>query len=201
MPHTKHKNSGFTLLELLVALSVFALLAIMAYTGLQNVLDTAAHVQASAQKTTRLQLVFSRLEQDLTQIVQRPLRDAFGDEQSAVQGHVQGIVLTRTGWQNPLQRRRSHLQRVAWLLQDNGLYRRYWTVLDGAQEGDGLEAKMLEKLENIEFRFLDDQAHWHNEWPPYTPSGTTAEVRLKAVELKLTLESWGELRRLWAVVM
>lgn len=202
--------AGFTLLELLVALSVFALLAIMAYTGLQNVLDTAAHVEASAQQTARLQLVFNRLEQDFSQMIQRPVRDALGDEQAAVQGQAQAIVFTRTGWQNPLQRRRSDLQRVAWLLQENVLYRRYWSVLDGAQESDWLEAEMLEHVEAVEFRYLDAQSDWHNEWPPPLQNTTNAfatnligdfkpKAQLKAVELTLTLQDWGELRRLWAV--
>jgi len=196
----KRQNKGFTLLELLVALSVFAVLAIMAYMGLQNVLDTATHVETSAKQTSRLQLVFSRLEHDLTQMIQRPVRDAFGDEQATVQGQAQGIVFTRIGWQNPLQRRRSHLQRVAWLVQDDSLYRRYWSVLDGAQESDWLEVEMLEQVEAMEFRFLDNQSNWHNEWPPYAPGGASSDMKLKAVELKLTLVDWGELRRLWAVV-
>ncbi len=195
----RHSSQGFTLLEVLVALSVFSILAIMAYSGLKNVLDTAQHIEVTAQQTARLQWAFSRLEQDISQLIQRPVRDAFGDELAAVQGRAQEIVFTRNGWQNPLQRSRSHLQRVAWLLEEDTLYRRYWLTLDGAQDADWRQTPILEAVESLTVRYLDAEQQWHTEWPPYVARGVPNDATLKAVEVTIEWLEWGQLRRLWAV--
>ncbi len=194
-----HPARGFSLLELLVALAIFAVMAVMAYGGLQTVLSSAAQVSTTAEQTNQIQMAFSRLAQDLTQLLQRPMRDAFGDEQPAVEGSAQRVRFTRSGWQNPLQRKRSDLQRVAWLLEEDTLYRRYWQVLDGAAENEWQQMPILSQVKNLEFRYLDTQQVWHQEWPPAVPGDLTAPVSLKAVEIRLRLPGWGDLRRLWSV--
>ncbi|MEZ5671465.1 MAG: prepilin-type N-terminal cleavage/methylation domain-containing protein [Thiotrichaceae bacterium] len=77
--------NGFTLLELLIALSIFALIAMMAYSGLLSVLQVGAHVEQTSQQLMRLQLTFQRVNQDVTQLVYRPIRNEYGDSLPAIQ--------------------------------------------------------------------------------------------------------------------
>jgi len=77
---------GFTLLELLVALAVFAIMSIAAYSGLRNVLFTRAAVEEQTRRLAAVQLAVFRLEQDIEQTVPRGIRDEYGEPQAALVG-------------------------------------------------------------------------------------------------------------------
>ena len=96
---------GFTLLELLVALAVFAIMSIAAYSGLSNVLFTRAAVETENRRLAMTQLAFHRLGQDLEQVIPRSVRDEYGEPEPALRGNIQdseALLFTRAGWDNPL---------------------------------------------------------------------------------------------------
>jgi len=70
---------GFTLLELLVALAVFAIMAAAAYSGLRSVLFTHATLEQENRRLAAVQLTVFRFEQDIEQIVSRGIRDEYGE--------------------------------------------------------------------------------------------------------------------------
>ncbi len=76
------KQQGFTLLELLIASIIFALMAVMAYGGLANVMDSSEISKTALQRLKQLQQTVSILDRDLSQIVRRPIRDEYGNEQA-----------------------------------------------------------------------------------------------------------------------
>ena len=78
--HTPAQTQGFTLLELLVALAVFAVLSTMAYGGLRSVLQTQRQTEEAAIKLHKIQQAIFYLEKDLLQVVARPIRDEFGTD-------------------------------------------------------------------------------------------------------------------------
>ena len=95
------RNRGFTLLELLVALAIFAVLSALAYGGLKSMLDAKNQVAAEAEKLARLQTALAMIERDLEQATARPIRDQFGERQpamTATSGHDQVVEWTRNGW-------------------------------------------------------------------------------------------------------
>jgi len=79
---------GFTLLELLVALSIFGLLAAMSYSGLQAVLQQQSYTEQAAERLGALQKLYLIMQRDIEQIVARPVRDEFGDTQQPVVGGI-----------------------------------------------------------------------------------------------------------------
>jgi len=196
------KARGFTLIELLVALSIFAVLSVMAYSGLRAVLDAREQATGLAQQLARLQMAVTVIGRDVEQSVARPVRDRFGDPLPAmVQGGEQDAVLefTRVGRRNPMARPRSDLQRVAYTLKDEELYRVTWPVLDRAQNTESHESVLLEKVKNIELRFLDKQGNWNTFWPPSGIGANSFSELPKAVEVALELENWGKITRLLPV--
>jgi len=196
---------GFTLLELLVALVVFAIMAVAAYSGLSNVLFTRAAVETENRRLAMTQLAFYRLAQDLEQVVQRGVRDEYGEAQPALRGNVQdseALLFTRTGWDNPLGQPRATLQRVAYRLREGRLWRLYWTVLDRGGLTEPHEIMLLDRVRELRLRFLDQDNAWRNDWPPPADNSSDPARKPKpdqlprAVEISLTLEDWGEITRL-----
>lgn len=197
-----NKHAGFTLLELLVALSIFALLAAMAYGGLNTVLKARAATDVQAERLTRLQNTFFWLGRDLAQTVNRPVRDEYGDPQPALMGIEMGdyrLALTRGGWLNPADRPRGNLQRVGYGLRDDQLVRVYWNVLDRAQDSKPMESVLLDGVERLELRFLDDKKQWSDAWPSTItgPAANTAPPR--AVEVTIETKAEGRITRLFGV--
>lgn len=194
-------SKGFTLLELLVALAIFAVIATLAYSGLNTVLMTRSQIERHANQLTQLQITFARLGRDIEQFVPRPIRNEYGDLQPALQGTVTTLELTCTGWRNPGQQPRSSLQRVAYHLADNTLWRTYWSVLDRAQDTQPLRTALLKDLSEIRLRFMDEVQQWHDEWPPpLSPAEGIKPLSLKAVEVVFVIKEWGTLTRLFQVV-
>ncbi len=193
---------GFTLTELLVALGLFAVLSLIAYQGLQVILEGRARTSAEGDRIHALQTLFSILGRDLEQTISRAVRDGFGDLQPALLGDSGRLEFTRAGLRNPAAFRRSHLQRVAYRLEENRLLRLTWPVLDRAPDSLPREVTLASGIEELEFRYLDTQRLWSSQWPPSVLSGSIAGGESLpplplAVEVNLTVHGWGRLQRLF----
>jgi general secretion pathway protein J len=188
----RKRNKGFTLLEILVAIAIFSIMAVFAYSTLQQVLSTNQHLQKQADELAQLQFLFGRFLKDVAQLTQRSIRDEFGTTEPALIGSSQILKLTRSGWENPLELKRSNLQRVEWILEGKTLYRQYWTVLDRTRFNQPIKTALLKEIESLEFRYLDSNNVWQKEFPPKSPAQTT----IKAVEMSFYLKNWGKLHRI-----
>ena len=196
---------GFTLLELLVAMAVFAVMAAAAYGGLTSALTTGDAAQRAFQRLDAVQLAALRLTRDLEQAAGRDLREQGGGRQPALIGDPAGVELTRAGTPNPLGRPRSDMSRVRWRLQDQALVRETWPVLD---RPTGVEprapAVILEGVTDLTWRYLDAEDEWQERWPPARPPSVGQQALRdtdlpRAVEVRFTLTDWGEVRRLVAL--
>jgi len=196
------RHHGFTLLELIVALAIFSVVSMLAFGGLLTIQDSREHITQASTKLAKLQMAFTILERDITQIVPRGIRGEFGDPKSALigggQGVSQGIEFTRTGLRNPTGRPRSHMQRVGYTVKENNLTRLSWQVLDRAQDAEVAEMILLENVESLSFRYLDTANRWTNEWPPNLVELSEVSLQIpKAIEVTLDVEGWGTLLRLF----
>lgn len=195
---------GFTLLELLIAIAIFALLSLGTYRMLESVLHSDEATRSQEQNLRELARAFWALERDLSQVIARPVRDAYGDQRGAFLGEQRtldgsaAIELTRSGWRNPTGQSRSQLQRVRWRLAGETLERVYWVPLDQAVDSQPRVQKVLEGVTAMELRYLDKENQWQTLWPPEQSGGSEQErSRLpQAVEIKLQHRRYGELTRL-----
>ena len=189
---------GFTLLELLVALSIFSVLSVMAYGGLQTVISTKQSTEKSADRISEIQLVMMRISNDLRQTVTRKIRDEFGAFLPAMQSSKDGnetMAWTRAGYRNPAQLKRSNVQRVAYKLEQKKLVRVTWPVLDLAQDTESQQTEVLSDIESVEWRFLNSNSEWVLDWPEAGSNGGVYPLP-KAVEFTFELQDWGKVRRL-----
>jgi general secretion pathway protein J len=199
------RQRGFTLLELLVAIAVFAVVALAAYAGWQQVNIVRERAAEQAKRLDDLQRAFYWLSEDFTQAINRPSRDPLGQPMRAMEVSQIGenlIEFTRTGWTNPaegISPPRSHLQRVAYQFQDNKLYRRYWYHVDRYADDGDRRRLLVDNVDEVSFRFLDAGGSWSDSWPPVSANPDEATPLPRAVEITLRLPDYGELQRLFGL--
>lgn len=201
MIKVRFQQSGFTLIELLVAMAIFAVVAVMAYGGLDVVLKARKQGDEHATRLAALQTSFAILERDIEQAVNRSIRDNFGDEQAPLVGSSDTLEFTRSGRRNPGGFSRSNLQRIAYGIEDEQLMRASWEVLDRAQDSDSTSGPLFDEVEEVRFKYLDDKLKWQSDWPAQnlTQSDPVRPGLPKAIELIIETEQWGEIRRLFRV--
>lgn len=193
------RQAGFTLLELIIALSLFALVSVMSYNGLLTVM--AAHDQGrqAEEELGMLQTAMVILQRDIEHGLERPVRDQLGDALPPFYSHSSAVNLlefTRGGWGIPGLQLQSDVLRVGYRLSDGQLLRQNWPVLDRAHDTAVEEYAILENVQQLKFRFLGQDDQWHDYWPL---SGTETQPLPRAVEIQLQLENWGDVRRLFRV--
>ncbi len=204
MSQAVKRGRGFTLIELLVAVAIFAVLAAFAYGTLGRTLASAEFLTERADRLDALQRTMRFLALDFQQLAPRPVREQLGDviAPALVTDFTSefAVQLTHGGWSNPAGLPRGTLQRVAWRLQEGELMRFQWNVLDRTLDNQPSARLLLDGVESIAFRFMQDNGEWTDQWPPREQAGALGpHVRPRAVEVVLTTEQEGTITRLLEV--
>ncbi|MBA3581940.1 MAG: type II secretion system minor pseudopilin GspJ [Gammaproteobacteria bacterium] len=196
---------GFTLMELLVAITIFAILAYLAYTGVSNSQKAAQHILLKGEQFHKLQFAISLFEKDARQTIHRPVRSDYSGIKAAVASLIseKGVVLTHTGWSNPAEQLRSDLQRVQYRLDGNTLLRETWTHTDIGVNANARKTPLLDDVENFQVSYLNAQQEWQDAWPPTiysaNPTGDSEPLPL-AIEITLTFKNNIAVTRLISLV-
>jgi general secretion pathway protein J len=201
---------GFTLLEVLLAMAITGLVAVMAYSGLSAATSAADRHGEVVRRLGELQTGIGWLVRDLRQSVNRPILDGDDEIRPAIAGtelQDELLELTHTGWDNPRGQRRSALQRVRYRLDPGGnLWRDNWLVLDRLDDEEQVqEVKLLTGVTRFKLQFLrpseDDAApspspsplggDWVDTWPE-SQDDTAMPL---AVQFDLDIEGIGTVHR------
>ena len=189
-------HAGFTLVEVLVSLLVFALIAAAGATVLSLSIDNRFAIKAASDRTADLQRMRSLLKADLGQAAARRSRGPTGRPMPLPMGGPAApgdpvLVLTRAGWTNPGEQPRPSLQRVEYRLAEDRLERRVSTHLDGARPGP--PQVLYRGVRDLTVAFIKDG----QEAPAYI---TTSERPLPdAVRVRMTLDGYGPVEQLFLV--
>lgn len=193
---------GFTLVELLVAMTIVAVIGVIALTGLSTALQQQAIAEERSQRWRDIQFALHVITQDLAQLHPRTARDESGEtwQPSFLAGVTEqfAVELSRGGWANPAGLPRGHVLRVAydWEESGNTLVRFHWPALDRTRTTPPVRTELLTGVEEIQIRLLDRNGQWHAEWPPLDmPAPDSLVMPPRLVEFNLYLEDFGHLWR------
>lgn len=189
---------GFTLMEILVALGIFAIIGVIASQLLRQTIDVSDVLYNRGDRLVELQRAFNVLSRDLEQVIIRSVRDEYGDHIEALLIDTHGgFQFTRMGWSNLLNKPRSNLQRVEYLFVDDILIRRYWPVLDRADTTEPIDQELLTDIYELEFALIDSSGIEHVAWPPLGESLDGSPQEAVAFQLNMNVAPFGEISRMW----
>lgn len=137
-----YKQKGFTLIEVLMALFIFSILAILTMRGLQTTLNAKQISQQKLEQLAEIEIAYSIIQQDIEQIVNRNVLEPSGGTKLAFLVPIDSkaniglrsslmnefgynhLEFTRTGGINTIIRPKvSDLVRVAYYEKDSLLVR------------------------------------------------------------------------------
>lgn len=198
MQASNSRTGGFTLLELLVAVAILALIAVGAYRLLSDTIKVREQGQKQEQQLRDLQKALTLMQRDLQQVAPRAIRDEFGDKQPAFYLPQKNVLeFSRGGWRNPLQEARSNLVRIRYRLEDGKLLRERWNVLDRADQTPPQKIVLLEGVTDFSVQAVAN-GNRTDTWPPLTQSGGSRQSvpSPQAVEFSFSLPAWGLIKRI-----
>lgn len=201
------KQGGFTLLEVIIAIAIFAAMYLFAQFSFTQALDNRAMLTEHAQLKEERQRLLLILSQDIEQLIARPVRDGFGDLQPALMGDEEHLTFTRLGWSNVLDlRQRSQMQRVSYAFEEEHLVRYHWPYLDQTVDMEPVRTVVADKVEEVRWRYLmrgaNNKWEWQELWPPLSMENLPPlqQPLPQSIELTLTFTEGEELHRFFRTV-
>lgn len=192
----RHKQRGFTLIEVLVSIAIFASLSVAAYQVVSQVQRSNLLSQERTARLNELQRTIVMMDNDFRQMALRRTRTEGEDPASQLifwsdyllDSDAKGVMFARVGWHNPQQQfPRGEVTKVGYRLKDATLQRVWWRYPDTPVGQEAIVTPLLTEVEAFELRFYDG-AEWLNEWE-------RNDMLPKAVTVVLTLEDYDTITR------
>ncbi len=166
-------EAGFTLVEMLVALLLFAILSAIATALTVGSTRGFAAADGALGRIASIETARAVLAADLGQALPRPSRTGDGKLLRAFTLTPYGFAMVRGGLPGALP----NAEKIAWGFADGRLLRQIFPAIDGAPPG--LATVMLNDVRGASFRVAGDSG-WQTVWAPGRP-----EQLPRAVEITL----------------
>ena len=190
-----NKISGFTLLEVIIAIALFSMISLSSFTIFNTVIKSDESSKTRTARINELQRGFLLIERDLLQIAKRsvrlngeaPLDDFLHTDSNSFSTNENTLAFVRHGWTNPgLLLPRSSMQSVAYQLNDETFERLHFNFVDAIQGQEPKIRKLISNVETLKFEFFYD-----NKWQKKIKE----KLLPQAIAVELTTKDYGLLRK------
>ncbi len=197
--------AGFTLVEVLISILLFGIIAAICYQGLAAVIGARDRVTLENARWRGVALALTRLELDLGALVEHPVHDASGPLQASslvgnptYRDEEASLMFTREG-EPDANGTPGAPARVGYRVRAGTLERLAWPVLDAPPRVQALAAPLLEGVSNVEFAYLSADGQQGPIWPRAATPAAGQPSAPAAVSVRLTLGDGTQVSRLFAL--
>lgn len=173
--------TGFTLLEVLVALAIFAVLSLAGWKVFDSLIKVRERNQIYTEQLSAMQSTYTLMLRDFSQASARPARNA-GQIEPALLLDNNKITFTRMGAFDPTQRSQSSIERVTYEYDasQQRLIRTSYRNPDQAQNQTPPVSVLLSKISNFSIQVLEPSLN--SNWPPANDLAQPADSTLQLVQ-------------------
>ena len=197
------RQRAFTLIEVLVAMTIFSVLAVISYRTLDSVFRTREHLNTQSSRLRDVALLFARLENDFSAVIERRTRTSDNQLDDALRlspllpaENDAALVFTRAGFGGNVGAL-SGPQRIGYRLRDGRLQLLIWPNLDMAPRVLPQAYDALMDVRDARWRAMDRAGNFVAEWRSTGAGG--ANYFPTALELSITLASGEQYTRLFTL--
>ena len=176
--HERGEQRGFTLVEMLVSLSIFAAIAAMGVGLLRSSVDTQDAVQQRLKGMSGLNRVRAGMANDRARAVRRSTRGPWGEAVPAFLGSSSGFAFVHAGAPSD-GGARPDIERVGYALVGGEWRRATQPMLDGTALSDG--DRLVGEVASVAVRYRDERGSWSGSW-----TSDPGDRLPRAVEVRLT---------------
>lgn len=194
-------------MEVMVALFIMAMIALLASQAFNTASSGAAATREAMDRMAAIDRTLVLVETDLRNAVPKTLKQRFGEALPAVyvaQSDDYWLTLMRGGMANPLHQRRTEEVRVGYRYLEDTIWRDTWYNPMETEQDQARQQKLLEGVKDMQVRVLPPGpgvsiagGPWYDAWPA---TGRRPEELPIAIEVTLTLEDMGEIKRLFSLL-
>lgn len=205
---TRQRAAGFTLIEVLLALMIMAMIAVLSSQAFNTAASGSAATREAMDRMAEIDRAFVMLETDFRNALPNQLQPiGFGQKLPAFylsDGDDYVMTLLRGGLANPLFQRRSEMVRVGYRYIDDEVWRDTWYNPRETEQEEARAQKILTGVRNFSVRALSPAPNstvavgpWLVDYPP---DSSANEILPPAVEITVDFEDIGEVRRLFVIL-
>jgi general secretion pathway protein J len=191
------RSRGFTLVEALLALAIFGVIAVLAYRATSSLSEGEARLSNEAQRWRSLETLFTRFEADIRQAVPRSTRTGAAREPAWLGTVYEGqsaLVFTRAGSEFVLEPGPAG-QRMAYRMNGNTLELAYWPALDHTDGARPIIYPLVTGIAAFQLEYLTRDGRWRDRWPLLGEDDVPRAVRLTmTIDDGSRIDRWFSLR-------
>lgn len=189
------KNNGYTLIEIMIALAVFAILSVITATSMYQSFDIRSRLNLKSNQLNEILEAITLIKHDTDQIIDRAIINNELLMFPPFTGFPQYLEFSHGGIVNPNNTEpRSTLQRVAYICDKSKLIRRTWDSIDIPIRDKGLDKVIISNLNECKFSYISHSKHIFEEWRDYAVQQNQKKESIPlAIRFNLKFEKLGSI--------
>lgn len=200
-------QAGFTLVEVLLALVIMAMIAMLAAQAFNTASTGSAATREAMDRIAEIDRAFVLIETDLRNAIPKATLDRFNQPIPPMyisRSEDYWMTVMRGGLENPLFLPRTEEVRIGYRYIEESIWRDTWYSPRETDQEEARPQRILTDVTNMNVRVLPPNATslaagpWLQEWPP--AQGGATEPLPRAVEVTLELDDMGEVTRLFSIL-